>query len=555
MSDVFISYSRKDQPFVQKLHDALRSQERETWVDWDAIERTEDWWQAIERGIEGTNTFVFVISPDSIVSRHCNAEIDHAVKHNKRLVPIVYQNVKAEAVHEALRKLNWLFLRDCDPFKIGFTELIDAIDKDLDHVRAHTRILERAIEWEREGRNQSFELRKDDLRRAQNWLLQAEAEYKQPNPTALQREYISASQTSEEASQKAKKLVQIGSGVLVTTLIGAGIAATWAWRSTDEAKAGTRIERSGLVALRRFEVNQTDGLLLAMRSGFELQKWTKSKQIEAYPAFSPLLALQSGLARIRETKLPSRQGRVWSVALSPDATQIATAGDDGNVKLWNKNGTLLKELPSNKGSTLSVAFSIDGMQMVSGGWDGNVRVWSKDGALLKSISNNRTSVMSTVFSPDGARIAGAGADGNVKIWNKDGTLLKVLPSTKGIVRSVAYSPDGTQIATVGDDGNIKLWTKDGALLRSFSSRQGIISSIVFSRDGTQIATGGDDGSIKLWTKDGALLQQFPSYQLKVLSVAFNADGTQIASGGWDGSTKLWNVQGGLIREVVFFSKG
>jgi hypothetical protein len=133
MSDVFISYSRKDKAFVEQLYKALEEQGRETWVDWDAIQRTEDWWHAIERGIEGTNTFVFVISPDSVISKHCNAEIDHAVKHHKRLVPIVYRNVDDEMVHDALRKLNWLFLRDQDPFESMFAELIKAIETDLEY--------------------------------------------------------------------------------------------------------------------------------------------------------------------------------------------------------------------------------------------------------------------------------------------------------------------------------------------------------------------------------------------------------------------------------------
>ncbi|WNZ45770.1 toll/interleukin-1 receptor domain-containing protein [Leptolyngbya boryana CZ1] len=91
MTDVFISYSRKDKLFVERLHNALKDQGRETWVDWQDIPLTADWWQEIERGIEGTATFVFILSPDSIASEVCTREINHAVKHNKRLVPIVYR--------------------------------------------------------------------------------------------------------------------------------------------------------------------------------------------------------------------------------------------------------------------------------------------------------------------------------------------------------------------------------------------------------------------------------------------------------------------------------
>ena len=249
MTDVFLSYSRKDKAFVQSLHDALHREQREIWVDWQAIPLTADWWQEIERGIEGTNTFVFVISPDSVASDICRQEIDHAVKHNKRLVPIVHrEGFEAAKMHPMLSKHNWLFFRQTDDFAHGFEQLTTAIDTDLDQVRIHTRLEVRAIEWKKEGRNPSFVLRGEDLVRSQAWLVQSDQQ--QPKPTELQREYIRASQTSEEAAaillragQRAKRMVQIGSGVLVATLIGAGVAGSWALRATDTANTATQKAR------------------------------------------------------------------------------------------------------------------------------------------------------------------------------------------------------------------------------------------------------------------------------------------------------------------------
>ncbi|MER3475770.1 MAG: hypothetical protein C4287_03310 [Leptolyngbya sp. ERB_1_2] len=353
MSDVFISYSRKDKAFVERLHNALKEQGRETWVDWDAIEWTEDWWNAIERGIEGTNTFVFVISPDSVASQHCNAEIDHAVKHNKRLVPIVYREVAAETVHQALGKLNWLFLRERDRFESTVAELIEAIETDLTYVQAHTRLEVRAIEWAQKGRNESFVLRGDDLKEAESWLGQG----KEPHPTELQREYLRSSRTTEEANQILFAAGQTGSGVLAVTLVGAAIAGGFAWKAArdgEEARAEARIERAVAGALRQFDADQAGGLRMAMMAGFELQKLIQGKSVDQYPAISPILALQSGLERIRETKIPSNQGFVRSVAFSPDGSRMATAGYDGSTKLWDKDGNQVGQF---EGSLL--AFSPD----------------------------------------------------------------------------------------------------------------------------------------------------------------------------------------------------
>ena len=407
MTDVFLSYSRKDKPFVQSLYDALHREQRETWVDWEAIEYSEDWWQAIERGIEGTSTFVFMISPDSVASDVCRREIDHAVKHHKRLVPIVHrEGFEISKVHPMLSKYNWLFFRQTDDFAHGFGQLMTAIDTDLEQVRTHTRILEKAIEWDKEGRNPSFVLRGEDLVRSQAWLVQADQ--KEPKPTKLQREYISASQTNEEAAaillkagQQAKRLVQIGSGVLVATLIGAGVAGSWALRATDEAKAGTRIERIGAVAIRRFETDQADGLRLAMQAGFELQKWGQGKSLDQYPALSPILALQSGLEKIKGTRLPGNQGSVLSVAFSPDGSRIATGGYDGSTKLWDRDGKPITSINSNQGSVYSVAFSPDGSRIATGGDDGSTKLWDKGGNQLGQFEGGSPATI----SPDWQTIA------------------------------------------------------------------------------------------------------------------------------------------------------
>ena len=87
-ANVFISYSRRNKEFVQKLHGALEATGREVWVDWENIPFAVDWWQEIQLGIELADTFVFVLSPDSVASKVCRQEIDEAVKHNKRLVPV-----------------------------------------------------------------------------------------------------------------------------------------------------------------------------------------------------------------------------------------------------------------------------------------------------------------------------------------------------------------------------------------------------------------------------------------------------------------------------------
>src|SRR5215831_1046044 len=112
--EIFISYSRKDKDFVRRLDESLRNRGREAWVDWEDIRPTEDFMQAIYGAIEGADTFISVLTPDSVVSYNCGLETTHAAAYNKRMVPVVARDVKADTVPEALRKLNWIFYRDSD---------------------------------------------------------------------------------------------------------------------------------------------------------------------------------------------------------------------------------------------------------------------------------------------------------------------------------------------------------------------------------------------------------------------------------------------------------
>ena len=68
MSDVFISYSRRDIDFVRYLFDQLTSRDREPWAAWQDIPPTADWLAEIYRGIEATSSFMFISSPVSVAS-------------------------------------------------------------------------------------------------------------------------------------------------------------------------------------------------------------------------------------------------------------------------------------------------------------------------------------------------------------------------------------------------------------------------------------------------------------------------------------------------------
>ena len=152
MTDVFISYSRKDIAFAQLLHEALIENGLETWIDWQDIPPGADWLAEIYEAIEGADTFVFMISDTLLESEICGQEITHANKHNKRLIPIIISDIKAAKVPKELSVLNWIFFEEAgEKFAEAMKDLVTAIKVDQVWLKAHTRFENRALEWEEES--------------------------------------------------------------------------------------------------------------------------------------------------------------------------------------------------------------------------------------------------------------------------------------------------------------------------------------------------------------------------------------------------------------------
>lgn len=227
-NDVFISYSRKDKTFVESLDAALRKLGRDPWVDWDDIRKGEDWWESIKRGIAAADTFLFVVSPDSVASQVCRDEIEYAAKCNKRFLPIVRrEGFDIQNVHPSISRHNWLFFRETDNLKTAFQELLQTLDTDLDYVSAHTRLLVRSLEWQTKGHDSSYLLRGRDLKEAGQWLTQSVN--KEPRPTDSQVNYVEASLAAREtmvrSRQKAKRLVILTTVIANLIFIALGLLA------------------------------------------------------------------------------------------------------------------------------------------------------------------------------------------------------------------------------------------------------------------------------------------------------------------------------------------
>jgi hypothetical protein len=144
---IFISYSRKDLAFADRLDAALKARGFEPLIDRTEIYAFEDWWKRIEGLIGRADTIVFVLSPDAVASEIALNEVAHAVALSKRIAPIVCRRVDDDATPEALRRLNFIFFDDPERFEAAADQLVEALQTDIGWIRKHTELGEAARRW------------------------------------------------------------------------------------------------------------------------------------------------------------------------------------------------------------------------------------------------------------------------------------------------------------------------------------------------------------------------------------------------------------------------
>jgi hypothetical protein len=128
---IFISYSRRDLAFADRLDAALRERGFATLIDRADIHAFEDWEKRIKELIVAADTVVFVISPDAIASKVCADEIAFADQLSKRFAPIVLRRVDDEKIPAELARLNFIFFDDGDAFEQDTDRLAEALTSDI----------------------------------------------------------------------------------------------------------------------------------------------------------------------------------------------------------------------------------------------------------------------------------------------------------------------------------------------------------------------------------------------------------------------------------------
>jgi formylglycine-generating enzyme required for sulfatase activity len=212
---IFISYSRKDMGFVDRLEAAFKARGFEPLIDRTEIYAFEDWWKRIEALIGRADTIVFVLSPDAIASEVTLKEVAYAASLNKRFAPIVWRRVEDSAVPEPLRRLNFIFFDDPVRFEVNADALANALQTDIGWIRQHTEFGEGARRWLAARRPTGLLLQSPVLEVAEYWIVSRP--HGAPEATEETQAFIAESRQAARFGQRRRRIVQ---AVVYVLLIG-----------------------------------------------------------------------------------------------------------------------------------------------------------------------------------------------------------------------------------------------------------------------------------------------------------------------------------------------
>src|SRR5262245_62088146 len=165
----FISYSRRDSAFVDRLLDRLRDSNVAALVDQAEIYAFEDWWERIKVLIEQADAVIVVVTPNFAASSHCGKEIEYARLLGKRLAPLVAEATDPLSLDSAIQRLNFVFADRNERFEPAIVTVLEALNTNIDWIRQHTEYTRLAVKCQESGYPNGLLLRSPSLEDAEHW--------------------------------------------------------------------------------------------------------------------------------------------------------------------------------------------------------------------------------------------------------------------------------------------------------------------------------------------------------------------------------------------------
>jgi WD40 repeat protein len=253
----------------------------------------------------------------------------------------------------------------------------------------------------------------------------------------------------------------------------------------------------------------------------------------------------SGAVRAR---LP-HPAALTALAFSPDGAWVATACDDGRVRVWPAAGGAPRLLAATGGAPTHLRFAPDGAWLAGGDHLGLLARWDvATGAARLAVHG--ASIFALEVTSDGRTIATAHKDGAARLWSPSDGAAQVLAGHQVPVIALALAPDGAELATGAEDGSIRIWPvapRDHALATTLATD---VRRLVHAAGAPVVVAGARDGGVVAWDgRAGAARTLRAPGGAEITGLAVARDGTVVVVGDSAGVVERWDLATGARREL------
>jgi hypothetical protein len=543
MSDVFISYSRKDnREFAMQVKAILEANGHKVWIDLDDMAKASDFLKQIYEAIENTTDFLVIISRLSLTSEYCNLEIQRARALNKRIIPIIRERVEGDTLKivkgtwvdlpfaalaqenwTALGKLDWIFADADALIPAAHATLLKTLPEDLAHRKIHQRLQLRLTEWQESGRNATLKLRDVELAGYEKWRDEAERDGKQPALTEEQRAFIAESRRAAEAdaARRAQEIAAFEAAkqeaetqqrlalkrqrearrTFIAGVIGFLVLALLAYVGVNAARQDTAAQTQ--VAEANAGVNTAQAQVQAANA-------TLTPIPVTLTAVAQTVAETEAQRRMTESQRLAARAQIELEGTKPNAEIAALLGiralrsaesPEAISGLHKANeGLYSTGLLSGHTNWVLGALALDDGRFLSWSYDGTLRLWGADGTPGPVLNGHTIPVFGALALDDG-RFLSWSVDGTLRLWGTDGSLGPVLSGHTSVVQEVLALADG-RFLSWGDDRTLRLWEADGTPGPVLQGHTADVWGALQLRDGRILSWSGD-GTLRLWYPHGA----------------------------------------------------
>lgn len=260
-------------------------------------------------------------------------------------------------------------------------------------------------------------------------------------------------------------------------------------------------------------------------------------------------------------------GKVTSLSFSPDSRRLLSAGEDGDLALWDVgDGAVIETLDRRLTPRRETPAAIGPDGAVLAAPDADAAALVKLAAAIGKprleqlympdvddrLVTTLPRVVSALDAPSG-RLAAADAGNDVRLWDlRSGRLLKVLHGAGRETERLALAPGGRWLAAAQPGHGVLLWdtAADHATARVLKGHAVDVRELAFSADGTRLVTAGFDQSVIVWDVARGQPVQRLSPQLaksaQIERVAIAPGLRRLAVADTDGYVVIWRLDASLL---------